>query len=72
VAFSLFRRETNEVARRERLEQLERRVVDSFRQLSSILAKAAEVIEARRLQRNGYERPETFLERAERNEKTRR
>jgi len=60
-----FRRENSSPARREREEQLEKALAEGFRYLSQILAKSAEVIEARRLARGGYEKQEKFLERAE-------
>lgn len=69
MGFSLFRGDKDEntaVARRERLDQVERQVAARFRQLSELLAKAAAMLEARRLERSGYERPESFLERADR------
>lgn len=66
MAFSLFRRDNSTAAQRERADQIERRVVEGFRQLSSLFTKAAELIEARRLERNGYDKPEKFLERADR------
>ena len=59
-----FRKENSSPARREREEKLERALVDGFRQLSDLLKKAAEVIEARRLERGGYDKQEKFLERA--------
>jgi hypothetical protein len=65
MRFSLFRRENNEAARRERQEQLEKRVVDGFRQLSGLLHQAAEYLEARRLERNGFRAQEKFLERTD-------
>jgi hypothetical protein len=65
MRFSLFSRESTEAARRERQEQLEKRVVEGFRQLSGLLQKAAEYIEARRLERNGFREQEKFLERTD-------
>ncbi len=66
MAFSLFRKENNPAAQRERRERLERRIAEGFRQLSLVFQKAAEVVEARRLERNGYESQEKFLERTDR------
>jgi hypothetical protein len=66
MAFSLFRKENNAAAQRERRERLERRVAEGFRQLALVFQKAAEVVEARRLERNGYESQEKFLERTDR------
>lgn len=59
----LFRTETSAVARREQVERVEKAVAEGFRQLSVLLRQAAELIEARRLERKGYESQGTFLER---------
>ena len=59
-----FRKENSSPARREREEKIERAVVDGFRRLSELLKKAADVIEAKRLERGGYDRQEKFLERS--------
>lgn len=64
-----FRKENSSVARREREEQLERALVKGFRSLSDLLKKAADLIEAQRLERGGYEKQEKFLERTERTER---
>jgi hypothetical protein len=64
VAFSLFRKDTSDAAQRERADRLERSIADGFRRLSQLFTKAAELIESRRLERNGYVKPEKFLERA--------
>ncbi len=58
-----FRKDSSSVTRREREEQLQKAVVDGFRQLSSLLKRAADAIEARRLEKNGYDKQEKFLER---------
>lgn len=58
-----FRKENSSPARREREEKIERALVDGFRQLSDLLKKAADVIEAKRLERGGYDKQEKFLER---------
>lgn len=58
-----FSKENSSVARREREEQIQRALVQGFRSLSDILKKAADLIEAERLQKRGYEKQETFLER---------
>ncbi len=58
-----FRKESSRVARREREEQLQKAVVDGFRHLSDLLKRAADAIEAHRLERNGYDKQEKFLER---------
>lgn len=60
----LFRKEDSLAARMERQEKLERAVVGGFRKLAEILKKTADLIEARRLERNGYHQQEKFLERA--------
>jgi hypothetical protein len=65
VGFFLFRRESNAVAQRERVERFERRVAEGFRQLAAMLSKAAELIDAQRLKRSGYQRPDNFLERTD-------
>jgi hypothetical protein len=58
-----FNKENSSVARRERQEQIERALAQGFRHLSDILKKAADLIEAQRLERGGYEKQEKFLER---------
>lgn len=58
-----FRKENSSPARREREEKIERALVDGFRQLSDLLKKAADLIEAKRLERGGYDKQEKFLER---------
>lgn len=58
-----FRKENSSPARREREEKIQRAVVDGFRQLSDLLKKAADLIEAKRLERHGYDKQEKFLER---------
>ncbi len=58
-----FRKENSSPARREREEKIERAIVDGFRQLSNLLKKAADVIEAKRLEKGGYDKQEKFLER---------
>jgi hypothetical protein len=61
----LFRRENSSAARREREEQLQRAVTEGLRKLSDLLKQAADVIEARRLEKRGYETQERFLERTD-------
>ena len=58
-----FRKENSTPARREREEKIERALIDSFRHLSNFLKRAADVIEAKRLERGGYDKQEKFLER---------
>lgn len=60
-----FRKENSSPARREREEKIEKALVDGFRQLSTLLQKAADLIEAKRLERHGYDKQEKFLERSE-------
>jgi hypothetical protein len=61
----LFRRENSSAARREREEQLQRAVTEGLRKLSDLLKQAADLIEARRLEKSGYEPQERFLERTD-------
>jgi hypothetical protein len=65
MAWFLFRRETSDAARRERAEALERRLADNFRAMAQLFQRAAERLEARRLQRQGLPPQERFLERSE-------
>lgn len=66
---TLLRRENTSAARRERQDQLERLFSQSLRTLSGLLKQAADQIEAKRLERSGYERQEKFLERHDRDPK---
>jgi hypothetical protein len=61
----LFKRETSDAARRERMEEVERSVTHSLRTLASAFTSLANIIEQRRLQRAGYEKQERFLERTD-------
>lgn len=61
----LFRRENSSAARREREAQLEKAVTDGLRKLSDVLKQAADLIEARRLEKRGYPPQERFLERSD-------
>lgn len=61
----LFRRENSSAARRERQAQLERAVTEGLRRLSDLLKTAADQIEARRLEKRGFEQQERFLERTD-------
>ncbi len=58
-----FRRENSSAARRERENQLHKALVDGLRTLGSLFTHAAELVEKRRLERQGFERQEHFLER---------
>lgn len=59
----IFRKENSSAARREREEQIEKALANGLRVLSDLFKKSAELIEARRLERSGYEKQEKFLER---------
>lgn len=61
-----FRRENSQSAKREREDHIERQVTDGLRRLADMLKKAADLLEARRLERKGYMPKETFLERSKR------
>ncbi len=65
MAWFLPRREMSEAARRERLAAFERRLAESFRTLAMLFSKAAEVVEQRRLERQGIHQPDRFLERSD-------
>ncbi len=65
MAWLFSRRETNDAARRERVAAFERRLAENFRSLALLFQRAAEAIEARRLERQGIRQPERFLERSE-------
>lgn len=58
-----FKKENTTAAQRERQEQVEKALARGFRALAEILEKSAQLIEARRLERGGYEKQEKFLER---------
>lgn len=58
------RSEKSVTSKREREEKIERAVVEGFRQLSNMLKLAADAIEAKRLERGGYDKQEKFLERS--------
>ena len=63
MKFPLFRRENSKQAQLEAQAQFERMVAESFRTLGQLFTRAAELIEAQRLQREGYGKQERFLER---------
>ena len=65
MALFLFRRESNQAARLERIDRAERRAAAGFRRLADLFRRAAELIEARRLERNGYQPPGRFLDRSD-------
>ncbi|MFO0594110.1 MAG: hypothetical protein U0228_02365 [Myxococcaceae bacterium] len=58
-----FRKENSSSARRERAEQIEKAFAQGLRTLSELFKKTAEIIEARRLERGGYEKQDKYLER---------
>lgn len=58
-----FRKEKSTAAQREREEKIERALASGFRYFADILQKSADLIEARRLERGGYEKQEKFLDR---------
>ena len=62
---SLFKKESSDAARRERVEDLERNVTKSLRTLAGAFTQLANMIEQRRLARAGYEKQERFLERTD-------
>ena len=59
----LFKRERSKEAQLEAQAELEKVVAESFRVLGNLFTRAAELIEAQRLQKQGFERQERFLER---------
>ena len=59
----LFKRERSKEAQLEAQAELEKVVAESFRVLGNLFTRAAELIEAQRLQKQGCERQERFLER---------
>jgi hypothetical protein len=65
VALFAFRRENNRAARQERIDRAERRMAGALRRLSDLFRRAAELIEARRLERGGYHSPDRFLDRSD-------
>lgn len=65
----LFRREKSSVAAREAQDRAEKLLAESFRLLSQVCTKVADLIETQRLQRAGYGPQEKFLERTDENAK---
>ena len=59
----LFRRENSTAARRERDDRLQKAVADGLRTLATLFARAADTLEKQRLERGGFKKQETFLER---------
>lgn len=65
MKFPLFRRERSNAAMKERQDQAERLVAESFRLLGQVFSKLADAIEAQRLGRSGYPEQEQYLERVD-------
>ena len=64
MKFPLFsKRDTSKAAQLEAQAQFERAVADGLRALGTLLTRAAELVEAQRLARKGYEEQEKYLER---------
>jgi hypothetical protein len=61
-----FRKENSSVAQREREEQLQKALSDGLRTLGLMFGRAADFIEKRRLEKQGYEKQGRFLERTPR------
>jgi len=53
------------VARRERVELVEKNVTRSLRALATAFSRLADAVEKRRLARAGYEKQERYLERTD-------
>ena len=63
---SPFRKENSSAARLEREEQLQKAVSEGLRTLGLMLSRAADFIEKKRLERQGYDKQGRFLERTPR------
>jgi hypothetical protein len=63
MKFPLFRRDRSKQAQLEAQEELERLMAASFRTLGQLLSRAADLIEAQRLSRSGFEKQGRFLQR---------
>jgi hypothetical protein len=59
----LFRRDRSIVKRPDAQDQVEKVLADSLRTLGQVCAKVADLIEAQRLQRQGYSQQNDFLRR---------
>jgi hypothetical protein len=59
----LFKREKSPAAARDAQDKAEKILAESFRLLSQVCSKLADVIETQRLQRSGYAPQEKYLER---------
>jgi len=60
---ALFRKDPGTLAPPDAQDRAEKLLADSFRLLGQVCGKLADLIETQRLQRNGYEKQERFLER---------
>ena len=60
---SIFKKENSRAALRERQNQVEKLLAESLRMLGQVCGKLADVVDSQRLQRNGYEKQERYLER---------
>ncbi len=60
---ALFNREKSTAARRERQAEVERLLTDGLRTLSGLFNVLADRLEKQRLERDGYEKPGSFLKR---------
>ncbi len=60
-----FSRESSAAATRARQDRLEKAISESLRVLGQMCTKLADAVEAQRLTRAGYTRPERFLERTD-------
>ena len=65
----LFRRENSHAARRERAEALEKALTEGLRTLSTVFKQMADAVEQRRLSRQGFQQPESFLKRTDRKDR---
>lgn len=65
MKFSLFRKESSKQAQLEAQAQLEKLLAESFRSLGQLFTKAAELIDAQRLEKKGYGEQGRFLERVD-------
>ncbi len=61
-----FRKENSSVAQREREEQLQKALAEGLRTLGLMLQRAADFVEKKRLERQGYDKQGRFLERTPR------
>jgi len=59
------KKEHSDVARRERVELVEKNVTRSLRALATAFSRLADAVEKRRLARAGYEKQERYLERTD-------